>query len=148
MNVIGLYYFDSRDQEFTFVNTVSNNKEGFRERQIKGAEVARSLYTTLIYPSAKDYKWAIISNQIKTCPLTVQDVEVAQNVWGKNIAALKGNINLRNPNIVARDQVKIPVELIKFHNKVFLTCNIFFVRKISLFRTLSRKIYFTAVNHL
>ena len=51
-----MYYFDSRDQEFTFVNTVSNNKEGFRERQIKGAEVARSLYTTLIYPSAKDYK--------------------------------------------------------------------------------------------
>ena len=80
--------------------------------------------------------------------MTVQDVEVAQNVWGKNIAALKGNIDLRNPNIVARDQVKIPVELIKFHNKVFLTCNIFFVRKISLFRTLSRKIYFTAANHL
>ena len=45
----GLHYFYPRDQEFTFYNTVSNNKEGFTVRQIKGAEVARVLYATIIY---------------------------------------------------------------------------------------------------
>jgi hypothetical protein len=36
----GLHYFDPRDSEFIFVNTVSKNKAGFTKRQIKEAEVA------------------------------------------------------------------------------------------------------------
>ena len=76
----GLHYFDPRYQEFTFANTVSNNKEGFTERKIKGAEVARSLYATLIYPSPKDYKLVVRRNQIKNCPVTVLDVEVTWKV--------------------------------------------------------------------
>jgi hypothetical protein len=51
-------------------------------------------------------------------------------------------------NPVARDFVKVPVELLKLHKEVFLTVNIFFVNKIPFFLTLSRKICFTAVNHL
>ena len=65
MNESGLHYFDSRDQEFTFVNTVSDNKEGFTERQIKGTDVARDVYATLIYPSAKYYK----TGSNPRCPL-------------------------------------------------------------------------------
>jgi hypothetical protein len=51
MHESGLHYYDPRNDEFTFVNTVSGNKEGFTKRQIKGAEVARTLYATLSYPS-------------------------------------------------------------------------------------------------
>ena len=47
--------------------------------------------------------------------MTVQDVEVAQKVWGKNIAALKGKTTMKKPNVVAVDQVKITVGLIKLH---------------------------------
>ena len=90
----------------------------------------------------------ICSNQIKKCPVTVQDVEVAQKVWRKNIAALKGKTTRKNPNVVARDQVKIPVGLIKLHEEVILTCDILFVNKIPFFLTLSQKIYFTEVNNL
>jgi hypothetical protein len=35
-----LHYFDPRDIELTFVNTVSKNKASFTKRQIKEAEVA------------------------------------------------------------------------------------------------------------
>jgi hypothetical protein len=49
---------------------------------------------------------------------------------------------------VARDFVKIPVELLKLHKEVFLTVDIFFVNKIPFFLTLSQKVCFTAVNHL
>jgi hypothetical protein len=95
MHESGLHYYDPRDEQdfvfvsmcdedamtqsedVAFVNTVSSNKEGFSKRQIKAAEVARTLYATLSYPSAKDYRWAIQSNQIKDCPVTVQDIDVA-----------------------------------------------------------------------
>ena len=50
----GLHYFDPRNEDFTLINTVSKNKEGFTARHIKGAEAARDLYATLVYPSAKD----------------------------------------------------------------------------------------------
>jgi hypothetical protein len=49
---------------------------------------------------------------------------------------------------VARDYVKVPKELLKLHKEVFLTSDIFFVNNIPFLLTLSRKICFTAVNHL
>jgi hypothetical protein len=49
MHESGLHYYNLRNDEFTFVNTVSRNMEGFTQRQIKGAEVARTLYATLSY---------------------------------------------------------------------------------------------------
>ena len=90
----------------------------------------------------------VCSNQIKNFPVTVQDVEVMQKEWGKNITVIKGKTTQRKPNIVARDKVNIPVVMIKLHKEVFLTCNIFFVNKIPFFLMLSQKIYFTEVNHL
>ncbi len=148
MHESGLHYYDPRNEDFTFVTTVSGNKIGFTKRQIKGAELARSLYAKLSYPSWKDFKWVIQSNQIKDCPVTVEDVDVALKIWGKNIAALKGKTTRSRPSPVARDFVKVPVEMLKLHKEVFMTADIFFVNKIPFFLTLSRKICFTAVNHL
>jgi hypothetical protein len=148
MHESGLHYYDPCNEEFTFINTVSGNKEGFTKRQIKGAEVAQTLYATIIYPSWKDFKWVIQSNRIKDCPVTVQDVEAAFKIWGKNITALKGKTTWSKPNPVAGDFVKVPPELFKLHKEVFLTVDIFFVNKIPFFLMLSCKICFTAVNHL
>ena len=44
--------------------------------------------------------------------------------------------------------LKVPKEFMNFHKEVFLTVDLFFVNKIIFFLTLSRKIDFTAVNHL
>jgi hypothetical protein len=90
----GLHIYDPRkNEELAFVSTVSENKEAFTKRQIKGAETARTLYATLSYPPMKDFKWVIRSNLIKDWPMTVQDVDVAHQIWGKNIAPLKGKTN-------------------------------------------------------
>jgi hypothetical protein len=55
----------------------------------------------------KDFKWAIRSNQIKYCPMTVQDIKVAIKIWGKNIAALKGKTTWSKTYPVAREYVKV-----------------------------------------
>jgi hypothetical protein len=96
----------------------------------------------------KDFKWIIRSNLIKDCPVTVQDIQVASKIWGKDIAALKGKTTRSKSTPVARDFVKVPKETMKLHKEVYLTMDIFFVNKIPFFLTLSRKICFTAVNHL
>ena len=57
----------------------------------------------------------IRSNHINDCPETVEDVDLVLNIWDKNSAALKGKTNRSKPNIVARDYVKIPMDLLKLH---------------------------------
>jgi hypothetical protein len=80
--------------------------------------------------------------------VTVQYIDVARKIWGKNIVALKGKTTWSKSILVDRDYVKVPMEIMKLHKEVFLTTYIFFVNNIPFFLTLSRKICFTAVNHL
>jgi hypothetical protein len=137
MHKCGLHYYNPRNEKhLAFINTVSENKEGFTKRQIKGAELARTLYKTLSYPSMKDFKWVIQSNQIKDCSVTVQDIDVDRNIWGKKTAALKGKTTWSKSTPLARDYFKVPMELMKLHKEVFLTTGIFFVNKIPLLLTL------------
>ena len=51
----------------------------------------------------------------------VQDVDIAQKLWGEEISALKGKNTRSKPNIVASNQVKTPMELMKLQNEVLLT---------------------------
>jgi hypothetical protein len=99
MHATGLHYYDPKGDDFTFnINTVSENKMGYTKRQLKGAELARTLYANLGYPSMKDYRWVMIqSNQIKDCPVTVDDVIAANKIWGKDIAAIKGKTTRTKP---------------------------------------------------
>jgi hypothetical protein len=78
----------------------------------------------------KDFKWVIHSNQIKDCPMTIQDINVAMQIWGKNIDVLKGKTTQSKTHPVARDYVKVPKELLKLHKEVLMTTEIFFGNKI------------------
>jgi hypothetical protein len=77
MHSSGLHYFDPRDESFTFINTIAENMKQFTKQQIQHAEVARSLYAKLSYPSMRDFKWVVQSNHFKDCPVTVQNINVA-----------------------------------------------------------------------
>jgi hypothetical protein len=148
MHESGLHYYDPRkENHLTFVNTVSKNSGGFTKRQIKGMDTTRTLNKTLRYQFMKDLNWVIQGNHNKDCPMTVQDIDVALKIWSKNIAALKGKTTRSKSIPVARDYVKVLMELPKLHKEVFLTTDIFFVNKIPFLLTLSHKICFTTVNH-
>jgi hypothetical protein len=111
MHPCGLHYFDPKDQDFMFVSTVAENKKEFTKRQIQRAEVARSLYRKLRFPSMKDYKYVIQTHQIKDCPVTVADNDVAM---------LKGKTVEKKPMPVVTDLVKVPKEFINLHKDVMV----------------------------
>ena len=143
MHKNGLHIHMPDSNGVTFVNTVSGNKEGFSKRQQKKAKAARELYAKLAYPSIKDYKWAIMTNQIKNCPVTVEDIDTASAIWGKDIAALKGKTVRSKPTPVAGNAMKVPKDYLRLHQDVFLTFDLFYVAGIPFLITLSRKIDFT-----
>jgi hypothetical protein len=96
----------------------------------------------------KDFRWVVQSNLIKDCPITVADIDIALEIWGADIAALKGKTSRSKPPIVAPDFVKVPKDILSAHRDVCLAADIFFVNKIPFFLTISRNICFTTVTHL
>jgi hypothetical protein len=45
-------------------------------------------------------------------------------IWDKNVVALKGKTTHTKPDPVARDFVKVPVELLKLNKEVYMTANL------------------------
>ena len=90
----GLHVYDPDDNQgftnYSFVKTVKENMFKFTKRQVKAADVAQDLQAGLGFPSKQDFKWVVQSNQDKNCPVTREDVVVAEKIWGQNIATLKG----------------------------------------------------------
>ena len=126
MHPTGLHYYDpNEDGELIFINTVVGNKIGYSQRQLKGAELARNLYISLVYPSGLDFNWIVISNQIKNCPVTTEDIKVAHAIWGKNINTLKAKTTRRKPQIVAGRTLRIPPEILNLYKEIYLTTDIF-----------------------
>ena len=62
----------------------------FTKRQIVNADLAHNLQAGMAYPSIKDLKWVVQSNQLKDCPVSVEDVNVALKIWGPSVALPKG----------------------------------------------------------
>jgi hypothetical protein len=131
------------------VETVRANKALFTKRQVKGAQSARRLYKCLSHPSISDFKWILRTNGIKDCPVTLTDAEIAQRIWGPNIATLKGKTMRKAADVVnVESLILIPKDLLEIHKDVILAIDIFFVNKIPFFATLSCNICFTTVTHL
>ena len=87
----------------------------FTKRQIHDANLARNLQAGLAFPSNADMKWAIQSNLIKDCPVTVKDMGMAIKVWGPSIAMLKGKTVRMTPPVVRQDVIEIPKEIRELH---------------------------------
>ena len=62
--------------------------------------------------------------------MTIQYIDIAHRIWGKNIVALKGNTTRKKTIHLSGDTVKKPKELVKFHKEVFMIADIFFVHGI------------------
>ncbi len=90
-----------------------------------GANLARNLQAGLALPSNADMKWAIQSNSIKDCPVTVKDMGMAIKVWGPSIAMLKGKTVRTTPPVVRQDVIEILKEIWELHKDVTLTIGIF-----------------------
>jgi hypothetical protein len=142
MHSSGLHYWDPSNKDFNCINTVKENKAVFTKKQIANADKARELYASLAYPSSADYKWILKSNQIKDCPVTSKDAEVAMQIWGPNIAALKGKTTRITPKNAMTDLVNIPVEIRDLHKFITISIDVFYVNKIIFFIMLKQQICF------
>ena len=67
---------------------------------------------------------------IKNCPITEEDVMIAEKIFGKDIAALKGKTTRSAPIPVKTDVIAISKALKQQHRRIKLCANIMFVQNI------------------
>ena len=89
----GLYVFNPDTKDFiAAITTVEQNKLGYSKREVRDAIVAREFIRRMGYPSIRDAIELLESGSIVNCPVTVQDIVRAQNIFGTDIGILKGKM--------------------------------------------------------
>ena len=87
-------------------------------------------------------------NSIKDCPVTVEDVDIAESIYGPDVASLKGKATRTNPTPVIRDYVDIPPELMFRQHQVDLCIDTFFVNGIPFLSSISKRIMFRTCSRI
>ena len=107
----GLYYYDTNDCiGVALINTVKHNKSSYTDTDYHHALVACQLQIKIGRPSTKDFKNIIMGNLLPNCPVTQQDIDAAEDIFGPDIGSLKGKTTHRRPHKV-RQQCADPMAL-------------------------------------
>ena len=126
------------------INSVTKNGMMFTKRQIERAKNVRAIYAKIGCPSIADFKSMIRYQMINNCPITLEDVKIAEEVFGPDIHGLKGKTVPKNPSRVETNYIALPKGILKNHRSVTLVGD-FFVNQIPFFITLSRNIKFNTI---
>ena len=87
-------------------------------------------------------------NGIANCPITLNDVDITEQIHGPNVASLKGKTTRRKPAPVVSDQVNIPPELVERHENMVLCLDTIFVNQMPFMVTVSKNMKCLTANHL
>jgi hypothetical protein len=114
----------------------------FTNRQVTLASKVRQIYHALGTPSVNDFKHIVKSNQIKNLPITTEDIDIAERIYGPDIGSLKGKTTRSKPAPVVSDYIEIPQELIDNHSNVILCMDVMKINGLSFLTTISRNIMY------
>ena len=154
----GLYFYDttkpnnhikptvSAYSAYSFLSTVDDNKSLFTSRQIKGAEAARQLQERIGWPSVKDFKRYLNTNSIINSPVTADDVERAEYIFGPALPLLQGKMTTKSSRFRAPPPV-MPSPILDFHKVVELFVDFLYVNKMPFLHTKSSNINFLTIQH-
>ncbi len=137
-NENGLYAYYPEDQDADkiaqarehlnfLIETVEDNRKGYTQKQYDAAKRARALYHNVGGPSYKNFKHMIRMNAIKDCPVTVEDANLAEKIFGPDVATLKGKTTRPTPKQAKDDCIEIPPEILEKHREVTLCIDNMFV---------------------
>ena len=136
------------EAKVSLLNTVEENKSLYTKGQIQRADAARKLYRVIGHPSIRDYKNIIQTNQIKNCPITIEDINICEQIYGPDVATLKGKTVRTKPKPVVRDYVEIPRQLIQAHKGIILFADIMWIDGVPLLITLSKHVKFITIRYI
>jgi len=158
---IGLYVYDvsnnfvhntnklSQVNRYTFVNTVDENLAHFSKKEIEKANLARALYIKIGRPSRTSFIHILNNNLIRECPITADDVNRAEYIYGPDVGTMKGKTVRKRPSAVpTKTLIPLPISISTWHKEITLCADIFFLNGIPFLHTISKDLQLRTVEEL
>jgi len=134
--------------EISMLSTVKQNETYYTKRQVERAKQARKLIHTLGFPTTVDLKAVVRGNMIKNNPVTIEDINIAEAIYGKDVSSLQGKSTRRKPEVVRSDLIEIPKQLIERNQNIELCIDVMHVNKIPFLVSISKNIMFRTASAL
>jgi hypothetical protein len=100
------------------------------------------------HPSTQDLKSVIKLNLIANFPVTTEDVDRVETIFGPSLPILKGKMTRQSPQSVQTDYIAVPESILSTNQHVTLFSDIFFINKVPFFVTISDHLKFTTTEHI
>ena len=92
------------------------------------AEKAKDLYRRIGLPGYCRYIKALVNAAIMNCPVNIDDVRRALDVWGRDIIGLKGRDVRRRPESIGWiGNIPLPEEIWERHKSTMISIDYVFV---------------------
>eukprot|EP00957_Ditylum_brightwellii_P190731 14520309-Ditylum_brightwellii.AAC.1 len=116
----GLYYLIMDDNDYVLVSTVANNKTKYSPCDYSRAVAARNLHKTIGRPSLKPYLDIVDNNRLMNCPFTIDNIIVAEDIFGPEIGCLQGKTVRRDGGAVRNIFAMIPPSILDKYKNIIL----------------------------
>eukprot|EP00978_Attheya_sp_CCMP212_P024668 scaffold77882_cov56-Attheya_sp.AAC.1 len=116
-----LYFYKPKDDKQNgnvCVTTLKENMKFHTARQFERTKRARDFYHAMGTPSIPDLLAILWMNIVKDNPSTIEDIKLAEKIFGPDVATLKGKMTRCRPLVVIEDAITIPRELVQAQQHV------------------------------
>jgi hypothetical protein len=127
------------------ISTVAENRQGYTLCQFERAKAARKLYHIVGTPAINNFKTVLQMNVIQNCPMTVEDVNISEKLFGPDMSSLKGKSMRRKPKPVRSDLIEIQKEIITKHHDIDLCMDTMYVNECGMLTAIDRTIKFRSL---
>ena len=104
----------------TLISTVADSKEKYTSRQIQQIDKVVMLYKMIGLPSLEDFTSALTTRLVRNSPVTKIDAKNALDIYGPNIAVLKGKMTRTKPRRVDTELIiPVPQEILELYKSIF-----------------------------
>ncbi|CAJ1953169.1 unnamed protein product [Cylindrotheca closterium] len=93
-------------------------------------------------PGAELFKLAIGGNFFKNCPITEEDVNISEKIYGPSFSTIKGKQKRPTSKAVVDDWIEMPKELLKHNSNLDLCIDIMFINNVAFFVSIDKAIKF------
>jgi len=138
----------SNNIELMLVNTVRENFEGYSHHKAKKAKEARHIQGMIANPTEREFAGMVREQLLTNCPVTVRDVDNANQNFGPDLANLRGKMTRTKPERVRVEYVQIPRDFVQLHKYVTLVADVMVMNGLPFLVTSLRDFSLVTIKHL
>ncbi len=131
------------------VITMRGNFEGYTHHDVEQAREAQRIQEMIADPTEREFSLMVHEKLLTICPVTIRDVDNANQIFGPDLANLRGKTTRTKPEHVRVEYVQIPWDFMKLHKYVMLVgADVMFVNGLPFLGTSWRGIILVTIEHL